>query len=103
MNLNKYTEKAQEAILAAQQLAERGPHAELLPEHVALALVDQTDGIVPAVLGKMSVDPSKASAALRARIEALPKVHGGQTGLSSRARAIFSAAEEETARLKDDF
>ena len=104
MNLNKYTEKAQEAVLAAQQLATRGPHVEMLPEHVALALVDQADGIVPAVLGKMTVEPRRASAALRALVDALPKVQGGAQGnLSARARAVFTAAEDEAARLKDDF
>ena len=50
MNLNRYTEKAQEAILAAQQLAERAGHPEVLPEHLLLALMNQPDGIVPAVV-----------------------------------------------------
>jgi ATP-dependent Clp protease ATP-binding subunit ClpB len=104
VNLNKYTEKAQEAVLASQQLADRGGHAEVLPEHVALALVTQAEGIVPAVLGKMTVDPARAQAALQALIDKLPKVHGGaQPGLSARARAVFTAAEQEAERLKDEF
>ena len=56
MDLNRYTEKAQEAILSAQRLAERTGHPEVFPEHVLLALLMQADGIVPAVLGKMNVD-----------------------------------------------
>jgi len=56
MNVNKYTEKAQEAVLAAQQLASRQQHAEMTPEHLLVALIQQRDGIVPAVLGKMTVD-----------------------------------------------
>ena len=43
MNLNRLTEKAQEAVLGAQQSAERSGHPELLPEHLALALVTQPD------------------------------------------------------------
>ena len=46
MNLNRYTEKAQEAIQAALQLAERAGHPEVLPEHVLLALVAQSDGVL---------------------------------------------------------
>ena len=56
MNLNRYTEKAQEAVLGAQQLAEREGHAEVTPEHLLVSLVEQPDGIVPAVLAKMSID-----------------------------------------------
>ena len=57
MNLNKYTEKAQEAILAAQRLAEQSNHAQIEPEHVLLALIEQADGIVPALLRKMNIEP----------------------------------------------
>jgi ATP-dependent Clp protease ATP-binding subunit ClpB len=57
MNLNRYTEKAQEAVIGAQQLGERSGHPEVAPEHLLLALVAQRDGIVPALLGKMNVDP----------------------------------------------
>jgi len=50
MNLQKFTEKAQQAILTAQQTAERAGHAEIQPEHLLLALLQQADGIVPANL-----------------------------------------------------
>src|SRR5689334_3664261 len=53
MDLNRYTEKAREAVLATQQLADRAGHSELLPEHLLLALLEQPDGIVPAVLAMM--------------------------------------------------
>ena len=50
LNLKRYTEKAQEAVLAAQQLADRSGHPEIDPEHLLRALVDQQDGVVPSVL-----------------------------------------------------
>jgi ATP-dependent Clp protease ATP-binding subunit ClpB len=104
MNLNRYTEKAQEAILAAQQLAEHAGHPEVLPEHVLLALIAQADGIVPAVLGKMSVDAARLSSAVQALVDKLPRVHGGaQPALSSRVRGVFRAAEQDAERLKDEF
>jgi len=57
MNLNRLTEKAQEAVLAAQQLAERAGNPQLEPEHLLTTLVEQRDGVVPALLARMSVEP----------------------------------------------
>jgi len=104
MNLNRYTEKAQEAIVAAQQIADRAGHPEILPEHVLLALIEQPEGIVPAVLGKMDVQPAATAATLRGVIDRLPRVQGGaQPGLSARLRRVANAAEDEAQRLKDDY
>ncbi|MEI6245454.1 MAG: Clp protease N-terminal domain-containing protein, partial [Acidobacteriota bacterium] len=104
MNLSKYTEKAQEAVVTTQQLAERAGHAEMFPEHLLSALLDHADGIVPAVLGKMKIDPAAMSTATKALLAKLPKVQGGaQPDMSARLRRVFTAAEEETANLKDEF
>jgi ATP-dependent Clp protease ATP-binding subunit ClpB len=104
MNPNKYTEKAQEAIQSAQQLAERAGHPELLPEHLLLSLVLQQAGVVPAVLGKMGADAAALGETVGALVEKLPRVQGGAApGLSSRIRAVFTAAETEAERLKDEF
>ena len=77
MNLNRYTEKAQEAILGAQSLAERATHPEITPEHLLLALVAQRDGIVPSIVGKMQLDPAALGAEAQALVDKLPKVRGG--------------------------
>ncbi|HXT69811.1 MAG TPA: ATP-dependent chaperone ClpB [Vicinamibacterales bacterium] len=105
MNLNRYTEKAQEAILAAQQQAERAGHPEVLPEHVALALVTQDGGVVPAVLAKIKAQADGASLTqeLQALVDKLPRVSGGQVGLGRRSQQLFQAAENEAAQLKDEF
>ena len=104
MNLNRYTEKAQEAILAAQQSAERSGHPEVLPEHLLLTLTGQADGIVPAVLGKMNVDPAAVTGDVQQILGKLPQAHGGaQPGLSARLRKVLTAAEQEAERLKDDY
>src|SRR5262245_16255271 len=104
MNLNRYTEKAQEAILGAQQLAERAGHPEVQPEHLLLALLTQTGGVVPAVLGKMNIDPKSVGMNAQALVDRLPKVQGGaQPGLSARLRQVLTAAEQEAERLKDEF
>ena len=67
MNINKYTEKAQEAMLGAQQLADREGHPEILPEHLLITLIEQRDGIVPSIIQKIGADPAAVAAAVRAR------------------------------------
>jgi ATP-dependent Clp protease ATP-binding subunit ClpB len=104
VNINKYTEKAQEAIVAAQQLADTEGHPEILPEHLLLTLVDQKDGIVPEILRKLNADPAAVAAAVRAELTRLPRAHGGsQVTLSARLRQVTNAAEKEAEHLKDDF
>ena len=104
MNLNKYTEKAQEAVLGAQQAADRDGHPEITPEHLLLALVEQRDGIVPSIARKMNADPAALAGALRTELGRAPRAHGGaQPGLSPRLRQVAASAEQEAERLKDEY
>jgi ATP-dependent Clp protease ATP-binding subunit ClpB len=104
MNLNKLTEKAQEAVLTAQQLGERAGNPQLEPEHLLVALVEQADGIVPSLLRKMNIDPRQIAAAARAELGKLPQAQGGaQPGLSPRFRAVTDASFSEAENLKDDY
>ena len=68
MNINKYTEKAQEAVVGAQQLADREGHPEMLPEHLLLTLIEQRDGIVPSIVRKMDADPAAVATAVRGEL-----------------------------------
>jgi ATP-dependent Clp protease ATP-binding subunit ClpB len=104
MNINKYTEKAQEAILNGQQLADREGHPEIVPEHLLLSLLEQKEGIVPGIVRKLNADPSTLAAEVRAELNKLPRAHGGsQVGLSARLRRVTDAAEQEAERLKDEY
>jgi ATP-dependent Clp protease ATP-binding subunit ClpB len=104
MNLNKLTEKAQEAVLGAQQLAERTNHPQLEPEHLLATLVEQPEGVVPALLRKLNVDPAQVRASVRAELAKSPQAYGGaQPGLSPRFRAVTDAAFAEAERLKDEY
>ena len=104
MNINRFTEKAQEALLSAQQLAERSGHPQIEPEHPLATLVDQRDGVVPGLLRKLSVEPKTVAAAVRAELEKLPTTQGGtQPGLSPRLNAAANQATEEAERLKDEY
>jgi ATP-dependent Clp protease ATP-binding subunit ClpB len=104
MNMNKLTEKAQEAVLSAQQHAEASGHPQVEPEHLLLALVDQQGGIVPEVLRKVGVDPTQVAGEVRASLGRLPKVQGGTSiGISPRLRNILSLAQADAERMKDEF
>jgi ATP-dependent Clp protease ATP-binding subunit ClpB len=104
MNLNRYTEKAQEAVLTSQQVAERESHPQIEPEHLLFALVTQQGGIVPSVLRKLGVDPALVAGEVTSALEKLPKTYGGtQVVLSPRLRTIAQAAENEAKRLNDDY
>ena len=75
----------------------------MLPEHLLLALLEQRDGIVPAVLGKMTIDVAALTTEVQAVVGKLPRVHGGaQPALRTRALGL-GAAEQEAERLKDEF
>src|SRR5215204_1941815 len=104
MNIQKYTEKAQQSVVAAQSMADREGHPEITPEHLLLALVEQEGGIVPEILRKMNVDPASIAKGVRAELGKNPRAHGGsQPTLSPRLRQVTDAAESEASRLKDEF
>src|SRR5262245_38983288 len=104
MNINKYTEKAQEALLAAQQLAEQMNHAQVEPEHALVALVEQREGIVPEALRKMSADPAEVARTARELLAKIPQAFGGaQPSLSPRLKLVTDLAEAEAEHLKDEY
>src|SRR5687767_2760557 len=103
MDLNKFTEKAQEAVITAQNLASEHSHAEVVPEHLLVALVEQQGGIVPSILRKLSLDPAKAAAEARGLFKSLPQAYGADVRLSPRMKLIFDSAQAEARRLQDEF
>jgi ATP-dependent Clp protease ATP-binding subunit ClpB len=104
MNINKYTQKAQEAVLGAQQIAQEMNHAQIEPEHLLVALVEQPEGIVPEVLRKVSADPAQVARGARELLEAIPRAYGGaQPGLGPRLRSVADKAQAEADRLKDEY
>jgi ATP-dependent Clp protease ATP-binding subunit ClpB len=77
MNLQKFTEKAQQAILSTPDLAREFGHASVEPEHLLVALLEQPEGVVPSVMRKLSIDPAGLARDLRDSLSRLPKVSGG--------------------------
>ena len=104
MDLNRMTEKAREALLAAQQAAEQAGHPELEPEHLLAALAAQADGVVPTVLRRLGIDPLAIVDAARAEVDRLPAVRGGSApALSPRARDALNRGATEAEQLKDEY
>lgn len=105
MDLNKFTEKAQGAVVAAQELATRHNHSQIEPEHLLLALVSQEGGIAPQVLRKLEVDPGLVQQRLEEALGKMPQVHGAaaQVYVSPRLQQVFNVALEEAGRLRDEY
>ena len=103
-NLNKLTEKAQEALLAAQHLAEERHHTQLEPEHLLYTLTKQENGVVPAVLGKLDVPSGVLLQQVEPALERLARTAApAQVYISPRLKRVFDAAQEEAERLKDEY
>jgi ATP-dependent Clp protease ATP-binding subunit ClpB len=104
MNINKYTEKAREAVASAIELARAANNPQLEPEHLLVALIEQRDGIVPNLLRKMNADPATVARAARELLKKLPAAYGGaEPGMSPRMKAVTDQAQAEADRLKDEF
>ncbi len=104
MNINKYTEKAREAVASAIELARTANNPQLEPEHLLVALLEQRDGIVPNLVRKMNADPAAVARAARELLKKLPAAYGGsEPGMSPRLTLVTDQAQAEADRLKDDF
>ncbi|HMP60809.1 MAG TPA: ATP-dependent chaperone ClpB [Gemmatales bacterium] len=105
MNLNRMTEKVQEALAGAQQSALRLGHQQVDVEHVAAMLLESAEGLAAAVLGKLGVAGDPLRRKLESELQKLPRVSGGgdQVYVSGRLNRLVAQAEEEAKKLKDDF
>jgi ATP-dependent Clp protease ATP-binding subunit ClpB len=103
MQLDRFTEKAQEAIVAAQQLAER-LHSPLLDaEHVLSALIEPDDGVPAETLRRLGVDLPAFRGELAAILAKRARIQGGSLTLDPRAKRVIERAQEEARRLGDEY
>ena len=108
MDINRLTQKSQEALQEAQNIATRLGHTEVDGEHLLLALIDQPEGLVPRLLSHMDADVEGLRADLQRELDRRPKVSGrgatpGQVSVTRRLAKILDAAEREAKRLKDEY
>lgn len=106
MNIEKFTEKAEAAVSAAQDIAVRMGHQQVDGEHIHLALANQEDGLIPKLIGYMGQDVLLYAKDIETELEKLPRVYG--SGASSvyaarRLNEVLLQAEEEAKRFKDEY
>jgi len=107
MRFDKFTEKAQEALLRAQEQVRQGQHAEMDTLHLLLALIEQPEGIVPEILARAGVNVAALQGRIGVELGRLPKVSGATDPnalhANARLRAVLEAAQQEAERLRDEY
>ena len=108
MDFNRFTEKMQEAVRAAQSIAVQHGNQQIEVEHLLLALLEQEGGLAPSILNKADIKVDSLRARVQQEVDRLPKVSGpagapDQVYVTQRLTKVVTQAEEEAKRLKDDF
>jgi len=104
VDINRFTEKVQEALQGAQRLATRFGHQQLDVEHVLLAMLDQDGGLAPAILSKAGISTDALKVSLHRELEKIPRVSGGGQegpGLSRRLVNLLTTQAEAHAVRED--
>jgi ATP-dependent Clp protease ATP-binding subunit ClpB len=108
MDLNKFTEKSQAALMEAQAIATRNQHQAVDVEHLALALLEQEEGLVPRLVEKAGVSPDLLKTKIQEALERIPRVSGDtMTGqgvyVTQRLNKLLVTAQDEAKKLKDEY
>jgi len=108
MDMNRLTQKSQEALSGAQASAVRYGHVEIDVEHLLLALIEQEDGLIPRLFAKMDVPLEAFSGEVEKELEKRSKVSGpgaeaGKVYVTQRMNRVLVKAQEEAKRLKDEY
>ncbi len=103
MNLDHFTQKAQEAVAASQRLAEHLQSPVLDAEHLLAALLEDDHGVPAATLRRLGVDLNAVRGELAALLGRRARVAGGSQTLDARARQVLERASEEARRLSDEY
>ena len=104
-NPNKLTEKAQEAIVGAQTLAQENSNSTIEPEHLLLALLNQSDGVAPQVVRAIGANPDALAQQAKSEIAKLAQAYGGavQVGASRQTQRVLEDAQSVADSLKDEY
>lgn len=108
MDLNRLTQKSQEAVQVAQSKAIQYGHIETDGEHLLLALLEQAEGLVPRILERMGISTANLKDAIEQEMSRRPRVSGpgmeaGKIYVTQRLQKLFLTAESEAKRLKDEY
>jgi ATP-dependent Clp protease ATP-binding subunit ClpB len=108
MDMNKFTQKSQEAVSEAQAAAVRFGHQQIDAEHLLLALVSQENGLAPRLLDRAGIKPQSYLQALETELGNMPKVSGpgaqpGQIYVTQRLNAALLKAQEQAKKMQDEY
>ncbi|EKT4551438.1 ATP-dependent chaperone ClpB [Flavobacterium psychrophilum] len=103
MNINKFTIKSQEAIQAAQQLAQSFGQQQIENEHIFKAIFDVDENVAPFILKKLNINLPLFQQILDSTIQSFPKVSGGEIMLSRTANTMLNEAEIIAKKMNDEF
>src|SRR3989442_13300429 len=108
MDLNKFTERSQAALMEAQNVATRNQHQAVDVEHLMLALLEQEGGLVPRLFEKAKVAPDLLKAKVEEELNRVPRVSGTDTTgqgvhVTQRMNKVLVKAQDEAKKLKDDY
>ena len=103
MRFDRFTIRGQEAIQAAIGVAEKNQNQQVEPEHVLQAMLEQKEGVVRPILGKVGVNVATVLTELQAAIDKLPQVSGGQQYFSSRTNTIFQDVQKIAETMEDEY
>jgi len=104
MNVQRFTEKSRNALSAAQGLAAKLGHTQVEPEHLLQVLMDQPEGVVPAILSRVDVPQQQVAQENQKLLARLARAHGGLTtpNVSPELRAVLVRAHDIMAEMKDE-
>ena len=103
VRFDKFTVKAQEAVVRAQEVAQRRDHSEILPLHLLDALLGEEEGVVMPLLQRIGANLPKITSDVSVALDALPRATGTETGLARRSEDVFLTAQMEADRLKVEY
>jgi len=105
MRFDQFTQKAQEAVMQAQHLAQEYNHGQITPEHLLKALLEQEGGVVPSVFKRIGVDAGGISQDLEQVLMGMPRASGAalQVGMSQDLVRILQEGEKIASDMKDDY
>ncbi len=108
MDINRFTEKLQEAVRSAQSNAVRNGNQQIDVEHLVAALLEQEGGLAPSILNKADINVAPLTRRIQQEIDKFPKVSGPSGGpdqvyVTTRLQQLLVRAEDQAKRLKDDY
>ncbi|HZH34776.1 MAG TPA: ATP-dependent chaperone ClpB [Pyrinomonadaceae bacterium] len=103
MRFDKFTLRGQEAVQSAIETAEKNQNQQVEPEHLLFSLLEQAEGTVRPILGRLGANVQTISGEVQDAINRFPKVTGGQQYFSPRISQIFAASQKQADAMQDEF